>query len=404
MSEKIITYKPSETYSILKEIIEANDKIIKTGGNPVSISVVGVHGIGKTTVIRELAEDMGRDFFKLNLAQITEPSELIGFYAKEFQMVKGESTAWVTENMIPEYTSQGYVRGELSRTSPCPPDWVVNLKQNGILCLDDFSRGNSLLMQSVMEICNEGTMIGWDLRDKNIQVVLSENPDDGEYNVQSVDAAHASRMAKVHMRWDAQDWAARAEKLKLDERLINFVLWAPELLENKKKDGIAASGNVSPRMMDKFFSLVSTLDELDKNLDTIAIFGAITVGNELTNKLTEFINKRLDKLPSIEKLIKEYDLATAKTQLTLACGDCENDPAAFKSATSAILATRMYNYMRYHAKDTKKDEIKRYLELILHTSFTSDQKFLMVKQTINCGNQYSAILAGDSRFIKYVTN
>lgn len=406
--EKVITYKPSETYNLLKNIILANDKIIAGGGLPVSISVVGVHGIGKTTVIRELAQDMGRDFFKLNLAQITEPSELIGFYSKEYEMTKADTkgkveTSWVTENMIPEYSSKGFTRGSQTRTSPCPPDWVVNLKEGGILCLDDFSRGNSLLMQSVMEICNEGTMIGWDLSAKKIQVILSENPDDGEYNVQSVDAAHGSRMAKVNMRWDAQDWAARAEKIKLDERLINFVLWAPEFLENKKSDGISSSGNVSPRMMDKFFSLVSTIDDFENHLDLISVYGGITVGKDFVNKMNEFIGKRLDKLPTIDKLLKEYDLPTAKSQLTLACGDAEKDPAGFKGATAAILATRMYNYVRFNSKDLSKDQIKRYLDLILHSSFTNDQKFLMVKQTISCGNQFAQILAGDPRFIKYMT-
>lgn len=47
MSVKVTNYKPSETYNILKGIIEANDKIIAKKGVPVSISVVGVHGIGK---------------------------------------------------------------------------------------------------------------------------------------------------------------------------------------------------------------------------------------------------------------------------------------------------------------------------------------------------------------------
>ncbi len=401
---KVTTYKPNETYNLLKQLIESNDKIIQNGGLPVSVSVVGVHGIGKTTVVRELATDMGRDFFKLNLSQITEPSELVGFYTKEYQMTKdNEDDVWCTENMIPEYSKTGYIRGLLSKTTPCPPDWVVNLKENGILFLDDFSRGNQLLMQSVMEICNEGTMIGWDLSTKKIQVILSENPDDGEYNVQSVDAAHGSRMVKMNMVWDAKDWAERAEKIGLDERLINFVLWAPELLENKKSEGISASNAVSPRMMDKFFSLVSTIDDFDKHLDVISTYGDISVGKDLTSQLINFINKKLDKLPSIEKLIKEYDLGTAKSQLTLCCGDSEKDSSNWKSATAAILTTRMYNYMRFNQKNITKDQIKQYLELLLHPSFSVDQKFLMVKQTIGLSNTFSQVLAGDVRFIKYMT-
>ena len=255
----------------------------------------------------------------------------------------------------------------------------------------------------ITKCCNEGTMIGWDLSEKKIEVVLSENPDDGEYNVQSVDSAHSSRMVKMNMVWDAKDWAERAEKIGLDERLINFVLWAPELLENKKSEGISSSGNVSPRMMDKFFSLVSTIDDFDKHLDVISTYGDISVGKDLTSQLINFINKKLDKLPSIEKLIKEYDLPTAKSQLTQCCGDSEKDSTNWKAATAAILTTRMYNYIRFNQKNITKDQIRQYLELLLHPSFSIDQKYLMVKQTAGLSNTFTQILTGDVRFIKYMT-
>ena len=51
-----------------------------------------------------------------------------------------------------------------------------------------------------------------------------------------------------------------------------------------------------------------------------------------------------------------------------------------------------------------KDNIKQYLELILHPSFSVDQKFLMVKQTMSAGNNFAQILAGDPRMIKYLTS
>jgi MoxR-like ATPase len=400
---KITNYKPSETYNALKDLIEANDKTMANGGTPVSVSLIGVPGIGKTTVPRELITDLGRTYYKLNLAQLTEPSELVGYYSKEYEVVKDGVSSWVTENLIPKYTDDGFTYTGNVKTRPCPPDWVTNLQENGFLILDDFSRSNSLFSQAVMELVNEGTMIGWDLKEKKIQVILTENPDDGNFNVSSADGAQSDRMLKINMVWDAKDWSERAEKIGLDERLINFVLWAPELLENKKSEGISASNNVSPRMMDKFFGLVSTIDDFDKHLDKISLFGDISVGKDVTSQLINFVNKKLDKLPSIEKLIKEYDLSTSKSQLTACCGDSEKDSINWKSATAAILTTRMYNYMRFNQKDIKKDEIKQYLELILHPSFSVDQKYLMVKQTVSLSNTFATILAGDARFIKWMT-
>ena len=398
-----IVYTPSETGNIIRTMIDANDKIMAKGGIPVSMSIVGSPGLGKTTVCREIASDMGRGFFKLNLAQLTEPSELIGYYSKEYEIKKGDSVMWSTENLLPEYLKDGYAPTGARATKACPPEWVVNLTPNSILCLDDYSRSNSLFSQAIMELVNEGTMVGWDLKEKNIQILLTENPDDGEYNVSSMDKAQGDRMMRITMKWDAQDWASRAEKLKLDERLINFVLWMPELLENKKKDGISASDSVSPRMMDKFFSLVSTIPDFEKHLDQIVLFGSISVGSSVTSNLTNFINKKLDKLPSIDDLIMKDDLPTALKKLTSCCGDSEKDPDNWKSATAAILTTRLYNYMRFNHDKIKKANIQQYLGLLLHTSFGLDQKYLMVKQTVGLSNQFAQLLAGDPKFIKYMT-
>ena len=122
----------------------------------------------------------------------------------------------------------------------------------------------------------------------------------------------------------------------------------------------------SPRMMDKFFSLVSTIDDFEKHLDQISMFGEITTGKYLASNLINFVNKRLDKLPEVKKLIKEYDVKTAKAQLTECCGDTEKDPTNWKSATAAILTTRLYNYVRHYHKEMSKDNIKQYLEILLH--------------------------------------
>lgn len=151
---KETTYKPNETYAVLKRVITANDTIMAQGGIPVALSLVGTPGLGKTTICRELAKDLGRGFYKLNLAQLTEPSELVGYYSKEYQVIKGEDVRWVTENLLPRSSEAGYKYANVSRTSPCPPDWVTELKEGSLLLLDDYSRGNSLFSQAVMELSN----------------------------------------------------------------------------------------------------------------------------------------------------------------------------------------------------------------------------------------------------------
>ena len=64
----------------------------------------------------------------------------IGFYTKEFKVIKENEEAWITENMLPRFLDDGFKFTEETKTVPCPPDWVVNLQENGILLLDDYSR------------------------------------------------------------------------------------------------------------------------------------------------------------------------------------------------------------------------------------------------------------------------
>ena len=111
------------------------------------------------------------------------------------------------------------------------------------------------------------------------------------------------------------NWAERAEIVGVDNRLINFVLWMPELFENKKKDGISASGNVSPRMMDKFFSLVSTINDFErhpkcKQLIDIYIDLEYTPIERLYEGLKrdiEDILKRIDTIPYEKEIMVEFE-------------------------------------------------------------------------------------------------
>lgn len=401
---KQTTYTPSGVYEFMTKMITSNDKLMAQGKAPVSLSISGVHGIGKSTICKEVAEDMKRGFFKLNLAQLTEPSELLGFYQKESKMTKeGHEDVWIPESLIPKFYDDGYKYSGETRTIACPPEWVVNLKENSILCLDDFSRGNSLFAQAVMELVNEGQMIGWDLKAKKVQIILNENPDDGSYNTTSLDGAQTDRMFKIHMIWDAKDWAARAEKIGADERLINFVLWAPEFLEKNKKNGLDAEGGISPRMMDKFFNIISTIDDFStpSAKAEIMAYASTSVGSTFGAHLLKFIDNKLDKLPSVEKLIKEDKLEDAKKSLSQACGMISNpDGESWKSATSAILSLRFVNYVQHNAANLNKADIKQFADLIHHDSFSDGQKVIMVKQTVKLGSNISKELVQDPRFAK----
>src|SRR6056300_354956 len=70
----------------VNHIISNNRHLQSEGKNPVAIEVVGESGIGKTSTIIELAKENNLNFVKLNLAQIEELGDLVGFPVRQFQM------------------------------------------------------------------------------------------------------------------------------------------------------------------------------------------------------------------------------------------------------------------------------------------------------------------------------
>lgn len=394
MSERKISYKPNEMLQLLKDTILANDLLIAKGEIPVSIGIVGKHGIGKSEISKQAAIDLGRPFYKLNVGQLTEPAELIGHFQKECLVIKEDQNAWIPENLIPKFIENGFNYVGRFRTVACPPEWVDNLEEGAILVFDDVTRGNQLIMQSMMELINSHEMIGWDLKSKKVQIILNENPQEGNYNVTTVDEAYASRYAQANMIWCHKSWAEWAEKRKVNNNLINFVLWKPEIFEEKSKDGIPCGG-IAPRMMDKFFNLIQGFENLESNMDKIVKFGNITVGIDTVNEMKEFIKGKLDKLPTAEELITKMSLKEAKKRLTEVCGVEGNK--GWNDATAMILAIRSYNYVRFAAKNLTDENIKQYLELVLHTSFGNDQKYVMITNVLDSIGESHSIFFDDNR-------
>jgi len=61
-----------ELKDFLKHIIKNNEYIQLSNKNPVAVEVIGESGIGKTSAVVQLADELKLNFIKLNLSQIEE--------------------------------------------------------------------------------------------------------------------------------------------------------------------------------------------------------------------------------------------------------------------------------------------------------------------------------------------
>ena len=122
----LISINVNELKDFLGHIISNNRFLQEQGKSPVSVEVIGESGIGKTSAIIQLAKEQNLNFVKLNLAQIEEIGDLVGFPIRQFEVEINNEKSWVDEHAFEEYLKLGYKSTGQNRMSYCPPEWIAN--------------------------------------------------------------------------------------------------------------------------------------------------------------------------------------------------------------------------------------------------------------------------------------
>ena len=398
----------TELKGFINHIIENNRFLQEQGKGPVSVEVVGESGIGKTSTIVELAKDNDLSFVKLNLAQIEEIGDLVGFPVRQFQMYKekqvtvkntpdnlamvtatqraaGTSLAnlnttvtkkvgqWVDELAVQEYLKNGYKMTGKNRMSYCAPEWIADKKEGGILLLDDWNRADTRFIQAVMELIDRQTYISWTLP-KDWHIILTANPDNGDYMVNSVDSAQKTRYITANLKFDVNVWAQWAEGAGIDTRCINFLLLHPELVTQE----------TNARSITTFFNAISSFEKFEDSLSMIQMIGEGSVGDAFASMFTTFINNKLDKLVTPVDLLTHDNEQYILNELR----SCIGKDDTYRADIASTLATRLGNYAVVYSKEnTVTQKITDRLKTLCTADyFTNDLKYLIVRTIFN-GNK-----------------
>lgn len=376
---------------IFNYLLDNNKRLVDEGKNPTSVGVIGEAGLGKTSIMQQIAEERGMTFVKLNLSELEEVSDLTGFPIKEYKLkIKNKETneledTWVAHDLLDLYLRSACEEFELTdqvRMSYATPAWLPREDNpNGtLLLLDDYSRANSLFMQAVMELICTGKYISWNLP-KYTSIALSSNPDDGSYQVSSLDAAQLSRMVNFPIKFDIKVWAKWAEYAKVDTRAVNFALmYSNEIFEQENNK------TINPRSYSTFCNAISGLKDWSSAKDLAMILN-IAKGcfddkeNIVGHLFTLFINNKLDKLISPEDmLLKEWD--KVKDDIKKCVYD---EQGLYRPDIASVLSTRLLNYTSWYfeQKGTKSDVVQNRLLEIINSDemlFSEDLIYNVIKQ------------------------
>jgi hypothetical protein len=364
-----------ELKNFMGHMVKNNQYIQAQGKVPVAVNVEGEAGLGKTSSILQLAKELDMAIIKLNLSQIEELGDLVGFPFKEFQVENKENAKkWVQETLLDTYIKGGFRPTGQSRMSHASPEWIQGQGEGGFLILDDYTRADHRFMQATMELIDRQEYISWKLP-KNWHIILTSNPDNGDYNVTSLDIAQKTRFISVEVDFDVNVWAKWAESAGIDGRCINFMLMNPEVIGK----------SVNPRSITTFFNAISSISKFEDELPLIQMIGEGSIGDEVASLFTMFINNKLDKIISPQDILNNPNEQYVLGALSSGVGKDDD----FRADLSSVITTRVINYCLTHAENNSVPDamINRLIKLTTDCeSFTDDLRYYMVKEIVN-GNK-----------------
>jgi len=311
--------------------------------------------------------------FKTPTGEIVEKEVEKEFPVTEKITVPGGSTTiWVDETAVEEYSKQGYsfATGENKRMAYCPPEWIADKTGGGVLLLDDWNRADTRFLQAVMELIDRQEYISWKLPE-NWHIMLSANPDNGDYLVNTIDVAQRTRFASIELKFEVETWAKWAEQNSIDGRCINFLLMNPEVISQR----------VNARSITNFFNSISSIDDFEKSLGLIQNLGEATVGPEPALLFSQFIANKLDKLITPKQMLLEMKDEEVIAELKKLVWEDNS----YRADLASVFCNRLVNYALVYAdKNTITPEIIKRIGALIKDEdvFNFDLKYIIAKRLV----------------------
>ena len=336
MSSGLIEYgkkgNSREIKEILSHIFERNNELNKGGKSGTPICIWGTHGLGKTQMVKEFAKDRNWKFSYIAPAQFEEMGDLHGM-----------------PNVIDPNPA---VAGD-EYTVYSPPDWVPNEEGPGILLIDDMNRADDRILRGCMQLLQNFELSSWKLPPK-WQIVVTANPEGGDYSVTPMDGAMITRMLHVTLKFNAKIWAEWAEKEKVDPRGIAFVLTYPELINDER---------TTPRSLTHFFSQIQNLEDLKANLPIVEALALSSLDDLTCSTFISFINNDLGELIEPSEILSAEKFDVVKEKIIALSKDANGVKRLDRLST---ICSRLYLKLmseNYSEETHHKENLVQFLQL-----------------------------------------
>ncbi len=341
----------SEVGLFLQHIIRSNELSEQAHKRKTPVCIWGFHGIGKTELVESFAKDNGFGWSYIAPAQFEEMGDLLGM-----PTISNGKTVFV------------------------PPEWVPQHKGPGILLIDDVNRADDRILRGIMQLLQHGRLSSWALPE-GWHIVLTANPDGGDYSVTPMDDAMLTRMMHITMRFDVKEWAKWAEKSKVDERGINFVLTYPEIINSGERS--------TPRSLVHFFQSIEHIEDLEKEIGMVNILADSCLDKATATAFITFINDKLGQIPSPSSIVQAEDF---ESEILVPLREMTHQET-LRIDLLSTLGTRLVNYLIQHdiqPDSTQLGNIKSFLKIDF---IPNDLRFGMARELMDGNESLQAIMS-----------
>ena len=339
MVDTLLEYGPKgnskEIYNLLTHILDINMNISNFGQKPTPVCIWGTHGLGKTDMVKDYANNRNWKFRYIAPAQFEEMGDLHGM-------------PYISEN-----------KDGSKQTIYSAPDWVPTEEGPGILLIDDMNRADDRILRGCMQLLQNYELASWKLPPK-WQIVVTANPEGGDYSVTPMDEAMLTRMIHTTMKFDAKVWAEWATSAGIDPRGISFVLTYPELIN---------SSRTTPRSITQFFNLIRNINDLKQNLELVYSLALSSIDEITANSFISFINDDLSTLIEPSDILDATDFNGIKKKIVELSKDENGGKRLDRLST---ICTRLYLHLLSTSYNANNKHGKNLVSFLLIEEIPND--------------------------------
>lgn len=303
---------PSKMFDILDLAKRVTDQ-----GRTFNVLFQGPAGVGKSEIVQQWCRANTLRFIDLRAAYLESP-DLIGYPTVE--TIDGRQ---VTKHNVPEF-------------------WPHPGESPGVLFIDEVNRGTNAVMNCFMQLLTDKRIHNYEFP-QNWMIVAAINPENGEYEVNTMDAALKSRFELFEVNYDRESFVTYMKDSAWDERIVMFVesgSWTYTTPEEVAKNPQAKY--VSPRNWSK---VNNALKAGFKEEDSLMIFEAL-LGKNIGKMFLAFLND--------ERPVLRADLESSKAK-SLKRLKKFSDPQNYKNHLTAITVKDITD--RDSAEDAIEDDL-----------------------------------------------